>query len=86
MENPFDHEYETAESQKFKSLAAAFQGTDTMGLSERFSILAALCDEKAKILQELAAEVVSDDPKAKGKLLEWPGIRDFSIKKKAGDN
>jgi hypothetical protein len=86
MAKPFDHEYETSEAGKFKTLAAICERTDTIGLSERFSILAALCEEKAKILKELVEQVVFDLAPPEGKLLERPNIADLPVKKRFGDN
>jgi hypothetical protein len=43
-------------------------------------------EEKAKIFKELLREVVFDDPKPEGKVLEWPARENSPIKKRIGDN
>jgi hypothetical protein len=72
MAKTFDYEYELSEANKFRTLASAFERDDTQGLSERFSILCALCEEKYKILKELSTEGAYDGPKPHTKIIEWP--------------
>jgi hypothetical protein len=86
LAKPFDHEFETAEARRFNILAAAFEKADRRGLSERFSMLAVLCEEKARIFKELVREVVFDDPKPEGKVLKWPARQDSRMKKTVADN
>jgi hypothetical protein len=74
MAKTFDYEYELSEADKFRTLASAFERADTQGLSERFSILSALCEEKGKILKELAQEVTYDGAKPERNVIEWPCI------------
>jgi hypothetical protein len=58
----------------------------TLGLSERFAILAALCEEKCKILIELVDVVISDAPKPEvNRATEGPG-REPPDQQHRGDN
>jgi hypothetical protein len=50
---PFNPDMEFAEARKYRTLASLFEQPTTMGLCERFSILASLCEEKARVLREL---------------------------------
>ena len=86
MQKPFDYEHEQSEAKKFRALASAFEQKDTMGLSERFSILAALSEEKCKILRELVEDVVFDGPKPEGRVIEWPNPTASPRGKRFGDN
>jgi hypothetical protein len=90
MARSFDPSREIAESKKFRTLAALFQRQETNGLRERFSNLAALSEEKAKILMELDEVVVLNDAETaieeRGNVIAWPGTRDFPPKRRSGDN
>jgi len=90
MSRPFDPAPEIADAKKFKTLASLFEKPETIGLMERFAILAALSDEKAKILAELDQDIIFNDNEPVGKNrcepIEWPTIADVPQKKKVGDN
>jgi hypothetical protein len=86
MAKPFDYEHEQSEAKKFRALASAFEQNDTMGLSERFSILAALCEEKCKVLRELVEDVVFEGPQSKARVIEWPSIAEPSKSNRFGKN
>jgi hypothetical protein len=77
MPNPFNPDDEAKQARKFRTLAAMFEENGTMGLSERFAILAVLSEQKAKVLKELeeATTSQSKDSQAKGKSLDWPAIK-----------
>jgi hypothetical protein len=81
-----DDEYEFAEAVKFRMLAVMFQNQGPKAIAEKFFILAALCEEKEKILKSLADQVVFKPSKAEGKLIDWPTYGTFTVKKHAGDN
>jgi hypothetical protein len=81
-----DDEYEFAEAIKFKMLAVMFENQGRRDLSEQFSLLVALCEEKEKILTSLTSQIVFKPDKPQGKLIEWPRFGSFSVKKHAGDN
>ncbi len=85
MGGSFDLEREKTEANKFKLLAAVFDRPGTVRICERLKMLAALCEEKAKIFAELLDETISDETTPQAKLLEWPDIRDLPITKQAGD-
>ena len=53
MPRSFDPSYEVSEGKKFRTLASLFQRPETFWLGDRFSMLAVLSEEKAKILVEL---------------------------------
>jgi len=57
-------------------LAAMFESADTMGLCERFAILAVLSEQKARVLKELEDVSASDsmDSKTQAKL-DWPTVK-----------
>jgi hypothetical protein len=81
-----DDEYELAEAMKFRILAAMFERQGLKSVSEQFLILVTLCEEKEKILKGLVDQLVFKVEKAEGKLIEWPTLRSFPVKRQAGDN
>jgi hypothetical protein len=81
-----DDEYEFAEAIKFKMLAVMFENQGRRHLSEQFSLLVALCEEKEKILRSLTSQIVFKPEKPQGELIEWPLFGSFFVKKHAGDN
>jgi hypothetical protein len=71
MDGRFDPRLEMVDAKNFRKLAKAFEHSDTMGLCERFSILAVLSEEKAKVLKELDdVSRVQTDAKTTDRLLE----------------
>ena len=60
MSHPFSPNYEAKQARKFRMLAAMFESADTMGLCERFAILAVLSEQKARVLKELEDVSASD--------------------------
>ena len=86
MAKTLDDEYEFAEAVKFRMLATMFENQGRRDLSEQFSILVALCEQKEKILRSLTSQIVFKRDKPQGKLIEWPLFGSFSAKKHAGDN
>ena len=90
MSRPFDPHNEIEDAKRFKTLAAIFQNPQTHGLMERFAILAALAEEKAKILSELDEDIVMNDNEPvlknhQGELADWSSITHLP-KRRAGDN
>jgi len=81
-----DDEYEFAEAVKFRMLATMFENQGRRDLSEQFSILVALCEQKEKILRSLTSQIVFKHEKPRGKLVEWPAFGTLCGKKHAGDN
>jgi hypothetical protein len=79
-------EYEFAEALKFRMLATMFENQGRRDLSEQFSILVALCEEKEKILRSLTSQIVFKPEQPRAKLVEWPTFGSFSVKKHTGDN
>ena len=75
MSHPFSPNYEAKQARKFRMLAAMFESADTMGLCERFAILAVLSEQKARVLKELEDVSASDsmDSKTQAKL-DWPTV------------
>ena len=86
MAKTLDDEYEFAEAVKFRMLATMFENQGRRDLSEQFSLLVALCEEKEKLLRWLTSQIVFKLEKPQGKLIEWPVFGSFSVKKHAGDN
>lgn len=86
MAKTLDDEYELAEAMKFRILAAMFERQGLKSISEQFSILVALCEEKEKILKSLGDQIVFKADKPEGKLIDWPTLGAFAVKKHAGDN
>jgi hypothetical protein len=73
VSRPFDPDYELTEAEKFKDLATTFEHPETMGLSERFSMLASLSEEKARILRELdEAPIFRERQQPDGQASKWP--------------
>jgi hypothetical protein len=87
MGRRFDPKNELADAKNFRRLAKTFEHGDTLGLCERFSILAVLCEEKAKVLKELdEVSRTKTDAKTSGRLLEWPDLAGLFPAKQPGDN
>jgi hypothetical protein len=87
MNGRFDPRHELVDAKDFRKLAKAFEHSDTMGLCERFSILAVLSEEKAKVLRELEdVSRVQTDAKTTDQLLRWAEIVKSSAKRPMGDN
>jgi hypothetical protein len=76
MTNPFSPNNEAKQARKFRLLAAMFETADTMGLCERFAILAVLSEQKARVLKELEDASTSDlmGSKMQAKL-DWPTVK-----------
>jgi hypothetical protein len=87
LPNPFSPDEESRQARQFRTLAAAFEKPGTMGLCERFSILAVLSEQKAKVLQELENSAVSQSKEAQseGKLLDWPTVK-LQTRNRSGEN
>lgn len=85
MHSPFSPDDEADQASQFKTLATMFEQPETMRLCERFSLLAVLSEEKAKILRELqeAALFKSKDEQVHGKLVAWTAMK---AQKVPGDN
>jgi hypothetical protein len=84
MSNPFSPDYEAKQARKFRMLAAMFETADTMGLCERFAILAVLSEQKARVLKELEDASTSDDSKMQAKL-DSPTVK-LHARNKAHEN
>jgi hypothetical protein len=85
MGRPFSPDDEAAAAKTFRKLAKAFERPDTFGLSERFSILAVLSEEKAKVLKELDdVALFKSDTKA-SEILKWTELAKLPVGE-AGDN
>jgi hypothetical protein len=85
MGRPFSPDDEVAAAKAFRKLAKAFERPDTFGLCERFSILAVLSEEKAKVLKELdEAALVKSDTKT-SEMLKWTELAKLPARE-AGDN
>jgi hypothetical protein len=86
MSRPFDPAPEIADAKKFKTLASLFEKPDTVAIMERFAILAALSEGKAKILAELDEDIILSDNepvgKNKGEVIESPTIADLRKKRR----
>lgn len=53
MQHPFDPAVEEVHAKQFNTLADFFDEPQTKDVSQRFSMLVALCEEKANLLREL---------------------------------
>jgi hypothetical protein len=85
--NPFSPDEESRQARQYRTLAAAFEKAGTMGLCERFSILAVLSEQKAKVLRELDDSSLSQSQEAQfhGKLLDWPTVK-LRTRNRSGEN
>jgi hypothetical protein len=83
--NPFSSDDEMTQARQFKDLATMFEQPDTIRLCERFSLLAILFEQKAKILRELEEAVLyrTREEEVHGQLAAWTAL---NTKQSSGEN
>lgn len=74
-----------AQARQFRDLATMFEQPDTIRLCERFSLLAILSEQKAKVLRELeeAASHRTREEGVYGQLAAWTAL---NTRQCLGDN
>jgi len=93
MSQPLNPLEENLEAQDFELLAATFDGPDTDRLFELFATLAALCQEKARVIEEINKAMPSQarslpqpagEVRPRGKVIPWPTTAVAKSRKRAG--
>ena len=93
MSQPLNSLEENLEAQDYELLAATFDGPDTDRLFELFATLAALCQEKARVIEEINKTMPlqsktlpqrSGDARPRGKVIPWPTAPVAKSRKRAG--
>lgn len=88
MQHPFDPTVEDVHAKQFSTLADFFDEPQTKDLCQRFSMLVALCEEKANLLRELNHLPLfrADDAKSLTKKLTGPRPVQLPQSGYSGDN